>query len=156
MSSLPYLIRRSTPLDAGHLTLLAYRAKAHWGYSKAWLAVWNEALTVKADYLRAHDGFVAEAAGQTIGSCILERTTQGPMLEHVWVEPAWHRRGVGRALVQACLALARESHARSVRLHADPHAVGFYERLGAQRLGVVPAPMPGEPDRTLPVLEFVL
>lgn len=42
----------------------------------------------------------------------------------------------------------------TVRVLSDPHAARFYERLGAQLVAHAPAPMPGAPDRSLPVYEF--
>ncbi len=37
---------------------------------------------------------------------------------------------------------------------SDPGAETFYTRLGARRVGTDPAPMPGAPDRILPVLQW--
>ena len=37
---------------------------------------------------------------------------------------------------------------------SDPNAEEFYVKLGARRVGKVNAPMPGAPERTLPLLEF--
>jgi predicted GNAT family N-acyltransferase len=42
----------------------------------------------------------------------------------------WRRRGVGTALLQALLDLAREEGAPRVRLHAQVHAVEFYRAHG--------------------------
>ena len=88
--------------------------------------------------------------------CALEDRGARWMLEHVWVEPALHRRGVGRRLVMRALETARARGARVVELLADPYATGFYERLGARLAGQVHAPMPGARDRTLPRYEFDL
>jgi hypothetical protein len=41
-------------------------------------------------------------------------------------------------------------------IEADPYAAGFYARLGALRKGSVPAPVEGDPDRTLPVFEVAV
>jgi hypothetical protein len=54
------------------------------------------------------------------------------------------------------LQTARDRHARIVELLSDPYATGFYEKLGALRVGDVPAPMPGARGRTLPRYEFDL
>jgi hypothetical protein len=43
-----------------------------------------------------------------------------------------------------------------VEIVAEPNATGFYEKLGARRVGAIPAPMPGAPDRELPLYEIVL
>jgi len=42
----------------------------------------------------------------------------------------WRGRGVGSALLQLLLRLARESKHEIVRLHAQTHAAGFYARHG--------------------------
>jgi hypothetical protein len=39
-------------------------------------------------------------------------------------------------------------------IEADPHAAGFYARMGGRRNGTVPAPVEGDPGRTLPVFEI--
>ena len=41
-----------------------------------------------------------------------------------------------------------------IAIVADPHAERFYLRLGARRVGEVAGPMPGAPDRKLPLLEL--
>ena len=38
-------------------------------------------------------------------------------------------------------------------IEADPYAAGFYARMGARQKGTVPAPVEGDPGRTLPVFE---
>ena len=49
----------------------------------------------------------------------------------------WRGKGVGRALMQALLRLAHETGHRAVRLHAQTHATGFYERQGFVAAGEV-------------------
>lgn len=46
------------------------------------------------------------------------------------VLPAWRRRGVGRALLDAAIGAARARGDATVRLSAQAHAVGFYVRAG--------------------------
>ena len=150
------IIRRATEDDAHALTDLAHRAKAHWGYPASWMREWDPQLTIIPGYLEAHDVWVAERDGAIVGMCALEDRGARWNLEHVWVEPAAHGRGIGRALVMQALAEARRRHPGVVELLADPYASGFYERLGARRAGDVSAPMPGARDRTLPKFEFDL
>lgn len=150
------LIRRATADDADALSDLAHRAKAHWGYPAHWMREWDAQLTIIPGYLDLHDVWVSERDGTIVGMCALEDRGNRWNLEHVWVEPAVHGHGVGRALVMHALAEARRRHAGIVELLSDPFASGFYERLGARRAGEVPAPMPGARDRTLPRFEFLL
>ena len=42
----------------------------------------------------------------------------------------WRRRGVGRALMEALIAAARERGFQAVELSAQTHAIGFYQRFG--------------------------
>jgi N-acetylglutamate synthase-like GNAT family acetyltransferase len=150
------LIRRARPQDADALSDLAHRAKAHWKYPASWMRHWDAQLTILPGYLELHDVWVAERAGAIVGMCALEDRGTRWNLEHVWVDPAVHGQGVGRALVMGALEDARARRGGIVELLADPFASGFYERLGARHAGDVPAPMPGARQRTLPRYEFVL
>ena len=147
-------IRRATADDADALSDLAHRAKAHWGYPAHWMREWDAQLTIIPGYLELHDVWVSERDGAIVGMCALEDRGDRCNLEHVWVEPSLHGNGVGRALVMHALSEARSRQVAAVELLSDPFATGFYERLGARRIGEVPAPMPGARDRTLPKFEF--
>ena len=150
------IIRAATGGDADVLTDLAHRAKAHWGYPASWMREWDPQLTIIPGYLEAHDVWVAERHGTIVGMCALEDLGRRWSLEHVWVEPSAHGGGIGRALVMRALEEAHRRRPGVVELLADPFASGFYERLGARRVGDVAAPMPGAKDRTLPRFEFDL
>jgi N-acetylglutamate synthase-like GNAT family acetyltransferase len=149
------VIRRATAEDADALSDLAHRAKAHWGYPATWMRQWDAQLTIIPGYLEMHDVWVSDEDGTIVGMCALEDCQDHWNMEHVWVDPDAHGRGIGRALVMHALNEARRRHAGVVELLSDPYASGFYERLGARRAGEVPAPMPGAKDRTLPRYEFL-
>jgi ribosomal protein S18 acetylase RimI-like enzyme len=143
-------IRRATSNDASRATEIARTAKAHWGYPSEWLAAWEDDLTIVDADIGRHATFVASLDGEIVGVCQLQRSDQHVFLEHVWVDPRAHRMGVGRALV----AQAQRESSGVMAIVADPNAEPFYLRLGARRVGEVAAPMPGAPDRTLPLLEL--
>jgi GNAT superfamily N-acetyltransferase len=143
-------IRRATPSDSERATELARGAKAHWGYPAEWLEEWRDDLVVTAEGIERHATFVASIGNEVVGVCQLQQSEDHTMLEHVWVDPARHRQGIGRALVEHA-----RGHARGViAIVADPNAEEFYARLGARRVGEVPAPMPGAPARVLPLMEL--
>lgn len=143
-------IRRATTADSERATELARTAKAHWGYPEEWLAAWGDDLVVTAEMIDRHATFVASIDGHVVGVCQLQQSDDHTMLEHVWVDPGCHRRGIGRALVEHA-----RLHARGViAIVADPNAEAFYTKLGARRVGEVPAPMPGAPGRSLPLMEL--
>jgi predicted N-acetyltransferase YhbS len=148
--------RVAEPSEADVLTELALRAKAHWGYPAAWVEQWRAELTMTPEYLEAHSAFVAELRGVAVGVCVLEVRGERATLEHLWVDPQCHGGGIGRRLVGQALEIAHRSGASTVEVLADPFAEPFYVKLGARRVRAVPAPMPGAPERTLPLLEFVI
>jgi len=148
------LIRPAAADEADALSDLAHRAKAHWGYPANWMRKWDAQLTILPGYLEMHDVWVAEEDATIVGMCALEDQHTRWHLEHVWVEPSHHGRGIGRALVLHAVDEAHRRHGGVVELLSDPFACGFYEKLGARKAGDVAAPMPGARDRTLPKYEF--
>jgi GNAT superfamily N-acetyltransferase len=156
MDAMDIQIRRASPGEAGVLSDLACRAKAHWGYPAEWLRQWSADLTITPEYVSAHSTFVAVNAGTPVGVCAIELRGGEASLEHVWIAPEFHGRGIGRSLVALALDTAAHAGAARVEVASDPFAEAFYVRLGARRVRDVPAPMPGAPGRALPVLEFVL
>ncbi|HET8797825.1 MAG TPA: GNAT family N-acetyltransferase [Thermoanaerobaculia bacterium] len=141
-------IRRATPKDERRATEIARVAKAHWGYPSEWLEAWKEDLAIRD--VERHVTFVASLDGEVVGVCQLQPSDAHVYLEHLWVDPQAHGRGVGRALVEHARS---ESHG-IIAIVADPNAEEFYLRLGARRVGEVAAPMPGAPERRLPLLEL--
>ena len=68
-----------------------------------------------------------DAEGRPIGTGRLLRDGH---IGRMAVLKDWRRRGVGAALMARLLLLAREAQHDVVRLHAQTHALGFYEKLG--------------------------
>ena len=65
-------------------------------------------------------------------------------LEWLFVTPQAIGNGVGAALFADALTIARTAGCAQLRIQADPHAGGFYERMGARRIGEAPsASIPG-------------
>jgi ribosomal protein S18 acetylase RimI-like enzyme len=144
-------IRRARPTDSARLTEIAHLAKAHWGYPAEWIVEWRSQLTLAPEYIERERVYVAEDHDTILGVCALEDHGSHWSLEHVWVDPSAQGHGLGRRLVEYALEVASD---RPVRVESDPYAAAFYERLGAQRIGEVKAPVSGDPNRVLPLLEF--
>lgn len=99
--------------------------------------------------------YVALEEGVLAGVAAFEMHGRQASLEHLWVDPARIRSGVGSALLSHVCAVALERGARVLRIESDPHAEGFYLRRGARRIGAVRADM-DESQRSLPLLEIKL
>lgn len=73
-----------------------------------------------------------DASGRAIGT---GRLTPERRIGRMAVLARWRGRGVGSALLQALLDLARERGHEAVELHAQSHAIAFYERFGFEAFG---------------------
>ncbi|OFZ91469.1 MAG: hypothetical protein A2V78_12960 [Betaproteobacteria bacterium RBG_16_64_18] len=76
---------------------------------------------------RSDHAIALDAGSKAIGTA---RLLPGGRIGRMAVLAHWRRRGVGAALLNALLRLAREKGMPEVLLHAQTHAAGFYRRFG--------------------------
>jgi GNAT superfamily N-acetyltransferase len=145
-------IRRAVAEECETLSALALRAKGHWGYTTAQLEIWRPILTISGEAVVAHPTFVAQVDAEIAGFYSLLRFGARWELDNLWVAPERVRQGVGRALLAHALETAAAGGAGELHIDADPHAEAFYRACGALRVGVVAAPIEGEPSRVRPQL----
>jgi GNAT superfamily N-acetyltransferase len=145
-------IVRARPGDAGRLTSIAREAKAHLGYPGSWLRRWERELTLTPAQVRIRPTYAAVSGRRIIGFYSLSLAGREAALEHLWVIPSEIRRGAGRILFRHAERLARGRGAARMTIASDPHAEGFYAKMGAAPFGRVPASMDGV-ERFLPLLE---
>ncbi len=153
---LTMILRDATPSDVSDLTEIAHEAKRHWNYPEAWIAVWSPELSFEPESLTTMRVVLAEEHGRVEGFCGLTPGTARWQVEHLWIRPSAMGRGVGRMLFDDAVAYARCQGAAVLAIESDPHAEGFYLRMGATRVGAIAAPAEGDPNRSLPVLELAL
>ena len=133
-----YLIREASAVDAQSLSALAFRSKAHWGYSEQFMAACREELScTAADIESTHLHFVvAEVTGGIVGFYGLEQLSTGEVeLDALFVAPERIGRGYGRALIEHAKRRARELGAESMIIQGDPNAERFYLAAGGRRAG---------------------
>ena len=145
-------IRDASPGELPALSAIAWAAKAHWGYPEPWLERWRPELTYDAATLATQDVFVVEAE-RVLGVAGISLEGTDAEIEGLWVAPQAMGRGAGRALFAECVRRARLAGATRLLIDSDPNAVGFYQRMGATRIGAVPTPIEG---RHLPRLALSL
>jgi len=142
--------------EARLLSALAFRSKAHWGYSPEFMAACRHELTYAAEDIERGGFVVAEESGAILGFYALARYAPAEVeLDALFVEPAAIGRGVGRALIDDAKARAARLGARRMTIQGDPHATRFYAAAGALQSGTRPSG--SIPGRTLPlfVIELV-
>jgi RimJ/RimL family protein N-acetyltransferase len=142
-----FLVRSAVPGDAAALVELARAVGAE---EEGWLITDGEWRTASEErrYLRTvkrhrHAAvLVAETGEGIVGRLSIARDPH-PASEHVadlglMVARPHRRQGIGRALMEAAEAWAREAGVRKLELHVFPYneaALGLYEALGYEREG---------------------
>jgi predicted N-acetyltransferase YhbS len=149
---MPFAIRHARPDEAAALTALSCRSKRYWGYDDAFMELARAEMEITAELIARWPTFVAERGAELVGFYVLSVETKEPMLRDLWIDPAAIRTGVGSLLWRHMLAsAATEAHA-TVHITSDPNAAGFYERMGARRVGEVESC--AIPGRMLPAFEI--
>jgi len=146
-------IVRAKPDDAAVLTDIAFAAKRHWGYPEKWIESWRDLLTIRPEFIANHETYAAILDGRTVGFYALGRKNDRLDLLHMWVLPNAMGRGVGRSLFVHGVERARELGCRELEIEADPNAEGFYQHMGARRVGVSVKELAGV-RRELPILIY--
>jgi GNAT superfamily N-acetyltransferase len=144
-------VRSARVGEAEALTALCVRSKAHWGYDEAFMRRSQASLTVSDAEIGEGRVLVAERQGLAFGVARVEPDGE---LGLMFVDPRTINRGVGRALFEAAVELARRLGAKRMAILADPNAAPFYERMGARFVSL--APSDAIPGRTLPLYEYDL
>jgi ribosomal protein S18 acetylase RimI-like enzyme len=132
-------LRHDEHARLAELTLAAYRTLGPLGEGYA-------AELADVDGRAADPGVQVLAArieGSIVGGVTVVLSTASPLAEHtdpeaagmrmLAVDPGWHGRGVGRAMVRAALEVARRQGRRRVVLHTLPgnaRAIRLYRSMG--------------------------
>jgi GNAT superfamily N-acetyltransferase len=142
-----YRILRAETRHAAQLTALMHGSKAYEGEYASIL----DGYRVTEEYLEANPVFLAEAQREVVGFYGLIK--EPAELDLLFVADAAQGSGIGAWLLEHFLGQARELGLPSVRVVAHPPSAGFYERMGARRVGVVP-PQPPKITWERPELVF--
>jgi len=143
------MIRKASTENSETLTQIALEAKRHWGYPEHWIKHWESDLTITPEFIENNQVYVAEVDGEIRGFyalCVIDDKAE---LEHMWVQPVYIGTGIGKDLFLDAMERAAKMNVSEVELSADPNAAGFYERMGATRIGEVDSEIDGKP-RKLP------
>ena len=134
-------IRPARVDDAAGLTEIAVRATKHDGYDDGAVSRFMPGLKINLALIAAGLVHVAEdEQGVPRGYVSLRPTGMGGLiqLEGIFVDPACSRSGIGTRLFAAAVEHSRKMGGDVILIYSSPHAVGFYARLGAIRIGVTP------------------
>jgi GNAT superfamily N-acetyltransferase len=144
-------IVRAKPEHAEALTQIAHAAKRHWSYPERWIESWRDILTMRPDFIATNIAYCAIEDDRPAGFYVLTQESDGLHLDHLWILPHAMGRGIGRALFEHAAHQAKASGFYALKIEADPNAEGFYQRMGARRVGTNATEIEGK-RRELPLL----
>ena len=150
-------LRKPKPDEAAALSDIGWRSKAHWGYDDAFMRACRDELTVSAESLTDSAGYwqLAEVDGRIAGYIgVVPESADTAEIEALFVEPGFIGSGIGRHLLLAATDAARARGYTHLVIQSDPDAAGFYEKMGAKRIG--DRPSDSVPGRGLPLYELDL
>jgi GNAT superfamily N-acetyltransferase len=152
-----FSVRDARPDDQRDLTRLCVRATMQAGYDEAFIDRTMPALTITMPLIIG--GYVRVAEDETGGvvgvTAVRPTAVQGiALLEGIFVDPPFWKRGIGRVLFEAAVTRAKALKAGALMIYAEPSAEGFYKRLGAIRIGE--GPFFYSPELILPQLLYLV
>ena len=158
------MIRQAQTTEAEILTRVSLDAKGYWNYPRAYMALWKSELTIRAEYIAHNDVFVFAHEDKVVGYyAIVElkndkqvdgiTISRGHWLEHMFITPGHIGQGIGRRLFMHMRRRCQAIGIKEIRILADPHARGFYEKMGCQYQAEWPSNIP---NRTTPLLSCTM
>ena len=137
------IILPAETVDARVLTKIAFEAKRHWNYPEDYFYVWETELTIQESDIKKNLVFKAVLNAKTVGFYSLMhvkkdfisgniKVQKGWWIDHMFVLPKYHSKGIGRKLINHSLQILLENGGKEYFIFVDPFAKGFYEKVGAE------------------------
>lgn len=145
------VIRKALCSEAKIVTEITFEAKMHWNYPEQWLAMWKEELTITPEYIRDNTVYVAEDNGQILGYYSIVTENGIYSLDNIFIKPKYIRCGVGTTLFNHLNDTLKRGGISFLQIVSDPHAKGFYEKMGAKYIGEKASSIEG---RTMSIYKY--
>lgn len=147
-------IRKAYPADSAALTALSFAAKRYWNYPEEYFDIWKEELTITPEYIQKHLVYTAEVDGELIGYASVVEVQKdfwagklfvqkGFWLEHLFIHPSYIGRGLGTKLMAWVENVCGKQGIKHLLILSDPHARGFYDKMGCQYVQECPSSIEG-------------
>jgi GNAT superfamily N-acetyltransferase len=144
-----FTLRPARDMERDVLDDICFRSKAHWGYDSDFMKHVRAQIRVHPDALRCGRVWVAvDADDKPLGVVEVDPIDDSAAdITLLFIAPENLRRGIGRALYEKAVDLARQLGVRQLLIDSDPQAAAFYATMGATRIGAEPT---GYQGRLLP------
>ena len=113
--------------------------------------LWKDEMVITPEYVSQELVYCADSGADVLGFYSVESRPEFWEFENFWVLPCAMGKGIGKRLFDHAINLVRNYEGKRLRIVSDPHAEGFYLKMGAHNVGSTPSKIEG---RNLPVLEL--
>ena len=145
-------ITKATPSDTDAMTELIIASKQHWGYPDEWIQLWMNELTITPEKLDERDFYLGKNREEIIFIYAISSLGGDEYeLEDCWVAPSHIGQGFGHLLFDDLKSRLIVLGCSRLLIISDPNAAGFYNKMGAFKIGEKPTKIEG---RNFPVFEF--
>ena len=138
-------ICKAESINALLLTEIAFAAKKHWNYPEEYFEIWKDELTITEKYIADNTVFNAILQNKIVGFYSIVHNPEdfysgevfvkkGYWLEHIFILPEYHKKGVGSMLINHAKEQCRQKKLNELFIFVDPFARGFYDKIGAEFL----------------------
>ena len=142
------------PTEIEEINRLIESSKRYWGYSDELMEVWQRDLLVTRKDLNSRTFWLMKINTEMVGVFSLSLLSEGIFeLEDFWLNPSAIGNGLGRKMFQFMIHCLQSTEATKLVIVSDPHAEGFYKKMGATRVKFVNSKPEG---RMLPVMDLLL
>lgn len=137
------------------LNYLMREGKAYWGYPKEGIDRFMKIFGISDDsYFEKGFGFIGESGEKSVGYYFFKTDEASPMLDYFFLDVQFIGQGYGRQLWNHCVEQAKNKRWKEFTFWSDPHSLGFYEHMGAVKIGE--RPMVTLPGHMAPVMRFLV
>jgi ribosomal protein S18 acetylase RimI-like enzyme len=131
MTDLEYSFRPATPGDVAKVTPLINAAYGH--YEERIGMVPRPMTDDYAEVIKNYQVTLAESGQTLVGVIVLTVTDEGFLIDNVAVDPSFHGKGIGKALLEFAEAEARRAGFDSIYLYTHEKMtenIDLYSRIG--------------------------
>jgi maltose O-acetyltransferase len=132
--------------------------------SRKYFETWKEELTITKEYIRRNIVQVAETGETILGYYSIVENEQdfwvgkvfvraGYWLEHIFIRTEFIGKGIGTQLIGDVQKACQNLGVKKLYIFSDPHANGFYHKMGADYVKESPSSIEG---RTVSLFEMII
>lgn len=146
-------LRKALDEEAEILSNVAIKSKAYWDYNEEFIDGCMEDLTISVEYIQKNYVYIFEDDDGIIGFFAFERSEQD-RLDFLYILPKFIGKGFGKVMWENIIREAKELGIKTFTIDSDPHAKGYYEKMGATQIGETPSTV--YKDRVLPLMRVMV